>query len=183
MHVGAIGTLLTVAALAASMIAPTAAVDIDALQGAVEATPLDELIGMEGVTIEPLARGSFPDQITASIGVSLSGGTATTAADIQQLADIISAQLTIEPDGFVGWHTHPGPGIVTVVSGALTIVNEVDCVAREYRAGQAFLDVGQGNIHVAYNASGEETRVYAVFLDVPPGEGPTILLEEPGDCQ
>jgi quercetin dioxygenase-like cupin family protein len=173
---------IALAVLATSAMLPVVVSDDDGLRPAVQTPPLDQLIGMEGVTVEPLARSSFPDHIEATVRVHLTGETATTEADISHLADVVTAQLTIEPDGFVGWHTHPGPGIVSVVAGALTIVNEVDCVAREYRAGQAFLDVGQGNIHVAYNASGEETRVYGVFLDVPPGVGPTILLEEPGNC-
>ncbi len=143
---------------------------------------LDDMIGMENVTVEPLARGEFPDRIAKAFSITLDGSSHTTEADVADAAEVVTAELTFEPDGFVGWHTHPGPAIVTVTSGTLTIVNELDCVERKYEEGQSFVDPGQGNVHVGYNASGEETRIYAIFFDVPPGGEPTDLLDEPGNC-
>ena len=145
-------------------------------------TSLDEMIGMERVEVRPLARGEYTDGIDKNFNITLDGGSTSTEADVRGAAESVTAELTFEPEGFVGWHTHPGPVIVTVVSGALTVVNELDCVARVYEEGQAFVDPGQGNIHVAHNASGEETRAYALFMDVPQGDGPTDLLDNPGDC-
>lgn len=55
------------------------------------------------------------------------------------------------------------------------------CRAR-VRCGNAFLDPGRGNIHFAVNDSDQEVVVYATFIDIPPGQAPTQLLEAPGDC-
>ncbi len=55
-------------------------------------------------------------------------------------------------------------------------MNASDCVPRVYEAGEAFVDPGQGNVHVGFNASAGETVVYATFLGVPAGSGPTIPM-------
>ena len=41
------------------------------------------------------------------------------------------------PNSSTGWHTHPGPNIVLVVSGSTTLVDE-HCKETTYRPGQAF---------------------------------------------
>jgi hypothetical protein len=66
-----------------------------------------------------------------------------------------------------------------VASGVLTIINKSDCKTRRYAAQQAFVDPGQGNIHIGFNASEVETIVYVTFLGVPAGQSPTIAAEEP----
>lgn len=141
-----------------------------------------DYIGVQGVTVEPLARGGFPDKIDGLFRVNLAGSPGTTVADIHDSKDVVVAKLTFAPHGFVGWHSHPGPAIVTISAGELTIVNESDCVPRLYAAGKAFLDPGQGNVHVAVNDTEAEVVVYATFIDIPPGKGPTELLDTPGDC-
>ena len=41
--------------------------------------------------------------------------------------------------GTTGWHSHPGPVLVTVKAGALTLVyaNDPTCAGRTYRAGES----------------------------------------------
>jgi quercetin dioxygenase-like cupin family protein len=90
------------------------------------------------------------------------------------------ARIIFQPGGSIGWHTHPGPVIVTVASGALSIINASDCVHRVYAAGKAFIDPGQGNVHVGFNETDGETVVYATFLDVPAGQPATIPADNPG---
>lgn len=131
-----------------------------------------------GFTVQPLARGAFPDNVDATFRVKL--GTATTVAHVQDPSDALVAKLTFQPGGSVGWHTHPGPVVVTVASGALSIINASDCVHRVYPAGSAFIDPGQGNVHVGYNETDGETVVYATFLAVPVGQPATIPASDPG---
>jgi quercetin dioxygenase-like cupin family protein len=142
----------------------------------------EDYIGIQGVTVQPLARGGFPDTIDGMFRINLAGSSGTTVANIHDSKDVVVAKLTFDPHGFVGWHTHPGPAVVTIAQGELTIVNESDCTPRLYAAGKAFLDPGQGNIHIAVNDTEAEVVVYATFIDIPPGMGPTELLETPGDC-
>lgn len=142
----------------------------------------EDLIGIEGVAVEVFARGSFSDQISGMYRIRLDGSPGTTVTNIQDSEDVVVARLTFEPAGFVGWHTHPGPAVVAVSAGDLTIVNESDCIPRLYGTGSAFIDPGQGNVHVAVNDGEEEVVVYVAFIDIPPDKGPTELLDEPGDC-
>lgn len=131
-----------------------------------------------GFRVEPLARGGFPDEVAVMFRIKR--GRATQVVNVKDPSDVLTARITFEPGGSVGWHTHPGPAIVTVAAGALTIINANDCVPRIYSAGQAFIDPGQGNVHIGYNATGGQTVVYATFLDVPQGAPATIPADDPG---
>jgi hypothetical protein len=98
----------------------------------------------------------------------------TFARFVNDGSNVYIGQLTFQPeqDGEVGgvdWHTHPGPFIVAVTEGALTITWEHDCEPRTYEAGEAFVDLGQ-NVHKAENLSGEETVVHFSVIGVPEGE-------------
>lgn len=90
-------------------------------------------------------------------------------------SNVYMGQLTFQPEnedgeiGGVDWHTHPGPFIVAVTEGALTVTWEHDCEPRTYEAGEAFVDLGQ-NVHKAENLSGEETVVHFSVIGVPEGE-------------
>ena len=53
-------------------------------------------------------------------------------------------------------------------------------MTRRYGAGNAFVDPGQGNVHIGFNNSSSETVVYATFLGVPAGQAPTIPARNPG---
>src|SRR5919199_1653577 len=70
-----------------------------------------------------------------------------------------------------GWHTHPGPAIVTVVRGSITY-EEADanrCVDETYTAGEGFVDRGFGHVHRAL-AGGAGGDFYLVYPPPPRGE-------------
>jgi hypothetical protein len=131
-----------------------------------------------GFTVQPLARGDFPDDIDVTFRIKLDR--ATNVVQVRDPSDALVARVTFQPGGSVGWHTHHGPVIVTVASGALSIINASDCVRRIYAAGKAFVDPGQGNVHVGFNETAGETVIYATFLDVPRGQPATIAADDPG---
>lgn len=131
-----------------------------------------------GFTVQSLARGDFPDDVEVKFKIKLEN--ATTVALVTDPSDALVARITFQPGGSVGWHTHHGPVIVTVASGALSIINASDCVHRVYTAGKAFVDPGQGNVHVGFNETAGETVIYATFLDVPRGQPATIPADDPG---
>jgi hypothetical protein len=145
-----------------------------------------------GFTVQVLSRSSFPDDIDATFRIK--GGKKekpnatrkngkwepqgrTQVVHVDDPSEVVVALVTIQPGGSLGWHTHPGPAIVSVASGELTIINARDCKTRRYGATQALIDPGQGNIHIGFNASAVETVVYVTFLDVPPGQSPTIAAD------
>jgi quercetin dioxygenase-like cupin family protein len=131
-----------------------------------------------GFFVEPLARGNFLDDVDVTVKIQLSN--ATSVVHVREPSDALVARITFQPGGSVGWHTHPGPVFVTVASGALSIINASDCVHRVYTAGKAFVDPGQGNVHVGFNDTDGETVLYATFLDVPAGQPATIPADDPG---
>jgi quercetin dioxygenase-like cupin family protein len=78
-----------------------------------------------------------------------------------------------------GWHTHPGPGVVSVVGGALTY--EDSCIRATYGPGTGFVDQGFGHVHHAI--AGPEGADFYVTLLAPHGSpSQTIATEPPGAC-
>jgi quercetin dioxygenase-like cupin family protein len=107
-------------------------------------------------------------------------------------ADTVVQQIVLAPHGSTGWHTHPGPVVVLVKSGTLSFYDGDDptCTARTYGAGQAFVDSGQGHVHIARNEDGSQNvELWATYFDVPPPPPPPasqnnfrIDAPSPGNC-
>ncbi|CAN5305583.1 hypothetical protein BH23CHL1_BH23CHL1_13460 [soil metagenome] len=88
-------------------------------------------------------------------------------------SNVFMGRLTFaaEADGKVGgvdWHTHPGPFLVAVTEGALTVTWEDECAPQTYEAGEAFVDLGQ-RMHKAENFADGETVVHFTVIGVPEG--------------
>lgn len=130
-----------------------------------------------GVTVQVLSRSTFVDDLVATLRLSLPHR--KEVVHVKDPSEVIVAKITVQPGGSFGWHTHHGPVFVTLAAGELSIVHAGDCAYQRYTAGQAFVDPGQGHVHVGYNASSTETVIYATFLGVPPGQGPTIPVQGP----
>ena len=92
--------------------------------------------------------------------------------------DFVMVSYQLAPGGTLGWHTHPGPALITVTSGTLTIV-EHDCSAHSYPAGSAFVDVGMGEVHNAFNDGSDTVTGYATYLNVPVGSPSRIDAPAP----
>lgn len=131
-----------------------------------------------GFVVQPLGRGSFLDDI--DVKFTIKQGHGAVVAHVRDPSDVLVARLTFQSGGSVGWHSHHGPVIVTVASGALTLIDGDGCERRVYAAGTAFVDPGQGHVHLAFNDTASEAVVYATFLDVPAGQPATIPADNPG---
>lgn len=145
----------------------------------------DEDDAADGFAISlPFLAGpaTFTDNVSANFRVRYDQGRALSSNLPRDASNVLMVEATWDPDGTSGWHTHPGPGVITVVEGAVTVTNANDCVPRTYEAGEAFLDPGQGNVHIADNASPDEgARAVATFFGVPDG-GPATNMVPPADC-
>lgn len=152
-----------------------------AAEGTAEAT--GEPDQPAGFSVSLLAGpATFTDDVTATFRVKYDRGPTLVTNLPQGASNTLTAEVTWQPGGTSGWHTHPGPVIVNVVQGAVTVTNASDCVARTYAAGEAFLDPGDGNVHIATNASGQSEAVaVATFLGVPAGQPATVWVP-PVDC-
>jgi hypothetical protein len=94
--------------------------------------------------------------------------------------DFVTQQITIAAGGTTGWHSHPGPVLVTVKAGALTLVyaNDPTCAGRTYRAGESFVDRGDENVHTALNLGTTPVELWATYL-VPGAPGEPFRLDAP----
>jgi quercetin dioxygenase-like cupin family protein len=93
--------------------------------------------------------------------------------------DAAIVQVTQGVGGHSGWHAHPGPAIVIVKSGELTIQQAKDCSSRTYTAGQAVVEPA-GHVHIARNTGTTTLELWITFLDVPAGAPTRIDAPDPG---
>jgi quercetin dioxygenase-like cupin family protein len=81
-------------------------------------------------------------------------------------SDVYTVYNSIMPGGHTGWHSHPGPSIVSVVSGTATEYHADDLSNPEvHAAGTSFVDDGEG-AHILVNA-GTTTLVTVAFQIIP----------------
>jgi quercetin dioxygenase-like cupin family protein len=93
--------------------------------------------------------------------------------------DAAIVQVTQAPGGHSGWHAHPGPAIVIVKSGELTIQQAKDCSSRTYTAGKVAVEPA-GHVHIARNTGTTTLELWITFLDVPVGAPTRIDAPDPG---
>jgi hypothetical protein len=96
--------------------------------------------------------------------------------------DVAVQQIVFQPGGQSGWHSHPGPVFIQVVSGTMTFYESDDpnCTPIIRSAGQGFLDVGE-HAHIARNETGS-TATNVVTYFAPPGAALRIDQPKPGNC-
>src|SRR5262245_10123263 len=96
--------------------------------------------------------------------------------------DVHIIENRIAPGGSFGWHSHPGPSLVVVKAGALTLYLAADasCTGRVVPAGSGFVDNG-GDVHVVRNEGSVEAVVYVASL-VPRGFTRRIDEPAPSHC-
>ena len=147
------------------------------LSGAALATPSSNIVSATVV-----ARASFVDPVDAKFKTQEEQRQEILHAP--ELLETVMQQIVIGPGGSTGWHSHPGPVVVLIKSGALTFYSSEDptCTPRTYSAGQAFIDRGQGHVHLARNLGGQNVELWATYFDVPVGGAFRLDAPDPGNC-
>jgi quercetin dioxygenase-like cupin family protein len=125
-------------------------------------------------------RSTFPDDVSLKVKIKLDGR-ATHVVNVEDPSTTVVGRFTVQPGAQFPWHTHAGPVVVNIVSGALTYVSAEDCIERRYTAGQAFVDPGQGHVHTAFNPTSAPTVFVATFFDAP-AEGSLLIPAAPATC-
>jgi quercetin dioxygenase-like cupin family protein len=114
--------------------------------------------------LSPVAFGYYPsgslDLMCKQIGWRLK-------TKVKGDSDLYITQNTIQPGGQSGWHTHPGPSLVTVTEGTVTVYHD-DCTFETYTVGQTFTDLGCGDVHNVRNETGVQAKTVAAQI-VPHG--------------
>ena len=141
--------------------------------GVAVATP-----GMGLISAPVHARGTSPEKliINSKSGVHLKTKDST---------DFVTQQLVFAGGGHTGWHSHPGPVLVTVKRGALRLIyaNDPTCTGTVYEAGDSFVDRGDAVVHIARNESIlNEVELWATYL-VPGDPGGPFRLDEPAPSE
>ena len=101
------------------------------------------------------------------------------------LSDLYVQSNVWTPGGSSGWHTHPGPSLIMVTVGTVTVYDGDDPTStpHTYSANGAngFVDVGGGEVHTVRNESTEEARAVVVQF-LPAGSVRRIDAPAPGNC-
>jgi len=102
--------------------------------------------------------------------------------DTKGASDLYMIQNVFAPGASFGWHSHPGPSLVIVKTGALTLYRGDDptCTPEVVTAGHGFVDNGH-DTHLVRNELSTETVVYVVSL-VPQGAARRIDEPAPASC-
>jgi quercetin dioxygenase-like cupin family protein len=81
-------------------------------------------------------------------------------------SDFYVVQNTVTPGGYSGWHTHPGPSLVTVKSGTATFYegDDPECTPHVHPAGSGFVDRGDGHVHMVRNEGNVDLVLITVQL-------------------
>jgi hypothetical protein len=136
-----------------------------------------------GLTSELLARGAAGEFRIHEKSMHL-------RMDARKATDVALVKATLAPGGSTGWHGHPGPSIVVVKSGTLTMYEPAhdhktdadddddrsrECTVQSFGPGQAF--VHPASVHNFVNESPGTAEFYVAYF-VPAGAAP-LLRDEP----
>jgi len=120
-----------------------------------------------------LARGGFGELDTQHDGVQVKRENGN--------ADVAVSEVTIAPGGSTGWHHHPGVGLASVASGAVTFYNE-ECEKTVYKAGDGFFESHEPML--VRNEGNGDAVFYVTFIvaSSTSTEGLRIDDPQPGNC-
>jgi hypothetical protein len=130
----------------------------------------------QGVTTPINVHGTF-NGIDATVKTDVDPGTATdfwqARINAKGATDVYVLENVIAPGGTFGWHSHPGPSLVIVKSGTLSVYHASDCTVPEdfgpsSALGSTFTDQGH-DLHMVRNNSTTVTADVYVVSFVPMG--------------
>jgi len=117
-------------------------------------------------------------------GTTASGAPWMAALTTFGIADGYVVDDTFLPGQSTGWHTHPGPSLIFVVSGTITNYDGTSpgCQGTSYSAGSSFTDAGGTDVHMLRDDGAAPAETIAVQL-VPSGQPRRIDKGEPASCR
>jgi quercetin dioxygenase-like cupin family protein len=131
-----------------------------------------------GATVTPLAPVAQFDEIKANAKI----GNWEAKIKTKGVSDLHVVQVTIQPGGTLGWHSHPGLSFVIVKSGTATFYEGDDptCTPHALPAGSSLFEPA-GDVHIVRN-EGDVPLVNVVMQLLPTGAPRLISEPSPGNC-
>jgi quercetin dioxygenase-like cupin family protein len=146
------------------------------------ATTTPHLTAATGNTATLLARGTFSDPKDPAFKIKRIAEDWHVELKATPAFDLAVQSIVFQPGGQSGWHRHPGPVFVQVVSGTTTEYksDDPDCTPIVHSAGQSYVDEGE-HAHIARNETNATATVVVTYF-VPPGVPLRIDAPKPGNC-
>jgi quercetin dioxygenase-like cupin family protein len=96
--------------------------------------------------------------------------------------DIVQQDVAVAPGGFSGWHSHPGPVIITIKSGTATWYSALNptCTPTIYPAGSAFVEPANVN-HYVGNQGSTDLELLNTYI-IPKGVATRQEQPQPPQC-
>jgi hypothetical protein len=135
-----------------------------------------------GSTSTLLGRATFVDPSDPNLKVKRITGDWHVEVKAKSALDVAVQTIVFQPGSQSGWHSHPGPVFIQVVSGTMTFYESHDptCTPIVKTAGQGYLDVGD-HAHIARNETATVAQNVVTYL-APPGAALRIDEPRPGNC-
>jgi quercetin dioxygenase-like cupin family protein len=129
-----------------------------------------------------LGRATFGDPGDETFKVKRITGDWHVEIKAKPAVDLAVQSIVFEAGGQSGWHSHPGPVFIQVVSGTMTFYESDDptCTPVVRTAGQGYLDSGD-HAHIARNETGSAAQNIVTYF-APPGAALRKEEPNPGNC-
>ena len=136
-----------------------------------------------GLASQTLALGHFPDGMLNLMCNEFDQYGWYLKTKVHGDSDVYVVRNTWPVGAHSGWHTHPGPSLITVLSGELTVyeADNPTCTPTVYHAGESFTDLGCGDVHLIRN-EGTVCAVNMVIQIIPAGLPRRIDANQPPNC-
>jgi quercetin dioxygenase-like cupin family protein len=102
--------------------------------------------------------------------------------EVEGATDFVQQDVALAPGGFSGWHSHPGPVLITVKSGTATWYNADDptCTPAVYPTGSAFFEPANVN-HYVSNQGSDNLELLDTYI-IPKGDATRQEQPQPSQC-
>jgi quercetin dioxygenase-like cupin family protein len=157
-------------AVATRMAAVAALLGAAAIAVPGQATPASGFVGTQ------LSKGQYGD-----IDLKLKSDSFDLKLDTKGDSDLYVVRNAIAAGGQSGWHTHPGPSLITVTVGEITVYEDPLCTPKVYRAGDGSIDLGGGHVHLIRNETSAPAETVVVQF-VPRDAVRRIDAPQPNNC-
>jgi quercetin dioxygenase-like cupin family protein len=102
--------------------------------------------------------------------------------EVEGATDFVQQDVMLAPGGFSGWHSHPGPVIITVKSGTATwfSADDPDCAPKVYTTGSAFIEPANVH-HFVANLGSDNLELLPTYI-IPKGVATRQEQPQPSQC-